>query len=362
MANAPGVARQICPKRMRNGPCGGVRPGGACEVDPHLACPYLAELDVLPWRGPRVPHGRPPRRGEGRLEEALRTGRFAVVAEAYATDSADLGPLVSRYASIRDRITAVNVADHALAVPHASPASAAVLFERAGIEAVLNVTCRDRNRIGLQGDLLGAAALGIRNVFCVTGDHPALGDEPEAKGVFDLDSLELVSLARSLCDEERLPNGRGLETAPRLFVGAAANPFATPVALQAERVAAKVSVGADFIQTQAVFDTEGFSGFVDQLRDFGALRRTWLIAGVAIVASPEGARWLQREVPGARVPDSLVSSLARTPAPRRRNAGLEHTADIVARLREMPGISGVLLFPLLGDVESTGELLELIPR
>ena len=348
-----------CPKHMRDGPCGGIAPDGSCEADAALTCPYLAALAALPWRNPCVPAGRPPPRSAGRLEAALRAGSFVVIAEAYTPDSADLSGLVARYAALAPYVTAVNIAEHALASPHAATLAAAALLERAGVETIVNMTCRDRNRIAAQGDLLGAAAVGVKNVFCVTGDHPCRGDDRGARGVYDLDSFGLIRLARQLCDTERLVGGRRLETPPRLFVGAAANPFSPPYEVQAERVAAKVVAGADFIQTQAVFDLPALGAFIDQLHAFKALDRAWLIVGVAIITSLEQARWLQRDVPGARVPDALVDRLATIPAQRQRAYGLDYTLELIQRLRLTPGVSGVLLFPLHGDIDS---LAELVPR
>ena len=355
-------AQTLCPKHMTNGPCGGVTPAGACEVDGTLPCPYLSDLAFLPWRQPTMPKERAARRGEGRLERTLHSGHFAVIAEAYTPDSADLSGLIQTYNGFKDKITAVNIAEHALASPHASTLAAAALFEQHGIEAIINLTCRDRNRIGLQGEILGAAALGVKNLFCVTGDHPALGDHPEAKAVFDLDSLELIALAKRMRDESVLLSGRVLERPPRLFIGAAANPFTRPFELQAERVAAKVAAGADFIQTQGIFDVARFEGFVQQLRDLGALTCAYLIAGVAVVTTLEQALWLQREVPGTRVPDELIAQFSITPERKRRDFGLAYAADLVARLRNVKGVSGVLLFPLHGDVLSIRDVLERIKR
>ena len=353
-------ARTLCPKHMTHGPCGGVRVSGACEVDAALPCPYLEVLDSLPWRYPVIPQKRlePPTRSEGKLERALHSGEFVVIAEAYTPDSADLSGLIATYSAFKDAFTAVNIAEHALASPHASTLAAAALFERAGMEAIINLTCRDRNRIGLQGEILGAAALGVKNVFCVTGDHPALGDHPEAKAVFDLDSLELISLAKTLRDEGRFLSGRELERSPDLFIGTAANPFTRPAELQAERVAAKVAAGADFIQTQAIFDTADFAVFAAQLWAFGVFEHAYLIAGVAVVTTLEQAVWLQRHVPGARVPDELVEQFKKTPEARRRAFGLRYTGDLITQLRAVPEVSGVLLFPLGGDVTSLRAVLE----
>lgn len=347
----------LCPKQMTNGPCGGVRPSGTCEVDAALRCPYLDALESLPWRHPVVEE-REKRSGRGRLEQTLRSGKFAVIAEAYTPDSADLSALVKTYSAFKDKVTAVNIAEHALATPHTSTLAAAALLEREGVEAIVNLTCRDRNRIGLQGEILGAAALGVKNLFCVTGDHPKLGDHPEAKAVFDLDSLQLVSLCKTLRDRGELMNGRRLEHAPQLFIGAAANPFSPPVGLQAERVAAKVAAGADFIQTQGIFDVAGFEAFTGQLRDFGALEHAYLIAGVALVTSLDQGLWLQKEVPGARVPESFVAALRKTPPAKRRAFGLSYTLELIGQLRELEGVNGVLLFPLHGDTFSLAETLD----
>ena len=353
-------AQVLCPKHMTNGPCGGVTPAGACEVDRALLCPYLDELTSLPWRQPLLSKERAVPNGEGRLERTLRANRFAIIAEAYTPDSADVSGLIQTYSLFKDRFTAVNIAEHALASPHASTLAAAALFVQNGIEAIINLTCRDRNRIGLQGEILGAAALGVKNLFCVTGDHPTLGDHPEAKAVFDLDSLELVSLTKRMRDEGLLLSGRNIERPPHLFIGAAANPFTRPYELQAERVAAKVAAGADFIQTQGIFDVARFEGFTRQLCDFGVFEQAYLIAGVAVVTTLEQALWLRREVPGARVPDELVEQFRKTPERKRRAFGLTYAANLVARLRHVRGVSGVLLFPLHGDVTSVRDVLERI--
>ncbi|MEM7735915.1 MAG: methylenetetrahydrofolate reductase C-terminal domain-containing protein [Deinococcota bacterium] len=349
--------RKVCPKRMEHGPCGGVRDNGGCEVNSNLRCPYLDVLNELPWRDPTMPTLKNEVYSKGKLESTLRAGDFAIIAEVYTPDSADLSGLMAQYAPFQDKITAVNIAEHALATPHASTLAAAALFERAGLETIINLTCRDRNRIGLQGEILGAAALGVSNIFCITGDHPALGDDPTATPVFDLDSLGLIALAKQLRDDGTLLTGRTLTTSPNIFIGAAANPFSMPVHLQAERVAAKVTTGANFIQTQGIFDVSGFNEFVGQLRDWGALEHAHLIAGVALVTSSKQARWLQTAVPGARVPNDLIEELKHLPQQDQRAFGLDYAVNLIAELKALDGVSGVLLFPLQGDVAAIGETL-----
>ncbi|MEM9679690.1 MAG: methylenetetrahydrofolate reductase C-terminal domain-containing protein [Bacteroidota bacterium] len=366
-ATALTQAREICPKCMEHGPCGGVRANGGCEVNEGLHCPYLDVLDDLPWRQPQLSKSQDHRLrpqdeaySQGKLEATLRAGNFAIIAEVYTPDSADLSQLIAQYTPFKDNITAVNIAEHALATPHASTLAAAALFERAGLETIINLTCRDRNRIGLQGEILGAAALGVPNIFCITGDHPALGDDPTATPVFDLDSLGLIALAKQLRDDGTLLTGRKLTTSPDIFIGAAANPFSTPINLQAERVAAKVAAGANFIQTQGIFDVSGFTTFVEQLRDWGALEYAHLIAGVALVTSSKQARWLQTAVPGARVPNELIERLEHLPESDQRTFGLDYAINLIAELKALDGVSGVLLFPLQGDISSIARLIDIL--
>ena len=351
-------AVRTCPKHMTHGPCGGVSSSGRCEADADLRCPYLDVLDDLPWRNPELTESAEKDVSGGRLERTLTTGNFALIAEVYTPDSADLTELVESYLPFKDNVTALNIAEHALATPHASTLAAAALFERAGMETIINLACRDRNRIGLQGEILGAAALGVKNLFCVTGDHPKLGDQPEAEPVFDLDSIGLIRLVKQLRDEGELLEGRKLTASPRLLIGAAANPFSPPADLQAERIAAKVTAGANFIQTQGVFDVAGFEGFVAGLRRWGVLEHAHLIVGIAIATSAAQARWLQREVPGARVPDELIKKLDALPPAVQREAGVAYAAQLVEKIRLVDGVSGALLFPLHGDVASIGEVLE----
>jgi methylenetetrahydrofolate reductase (NADPH) len=348
----------LCPKHMLNGPCGGVRASGTCEVSESIICPYPSAANVLPWRlRTSAPQGRHNQLSAGTLAQKLRAGQFVTIAELWPPDTIDFGGHIARYAAFQDKIDAVNIASNPLATPHVNTLATAATFERHGFATIMNITCRDSNRIGLQADLLAAAALGVQNVFCITGDHPALGDHPHAKGVFDVDAFGLIALARRLRDTGQFESGRATHGKPNWLIGAAGNPFSHPQALQAERAAAKVFAGAEFIQTQAVFSAEAVRGFVNQLADFGALALAWLIVGVGVVTTLEQAVWLNGHVPGASVPDVFMERLRREPAHRRRHAGLTYAREVMAELREMRGVSGVLLFAMEDDVESLGELL-----
>jgi methylenetetrahydrofolate reductase (NADPH) len=355
------AAIQRCPKQMRSGPCGGVRPEGACEVSATLRCPYLDVADQLPWRvttDVRAGGGHN-QTAQGRLAHKLRCGEFAVIAELWPPDTVDLTARVARYAVFAEQIDAVNIANNPLASPHLSTLATAAIFERHGFATIMNLTARDHNRIGLQAELLGAAALGVQNVFCITGDHPALGDHPQARGVFEVDSFGLLTLARRLRDDGQFESGRILQAKPTYLIGAAGSPFSAPLALQAERTAAKVFAGAEFIQTQAVFAREPFATYVTRLQELGALAQAWLIAGVGVITRLEQAEWLDAHVPGAQVPAQLIDQLRATPPSERRRVGLRYTAALIAELRTVPAVSGVLLFAMDDDVESLGELLNL---
>jgi len=348
-------ARASCPKHMTNGPCGGVAADGTCEADAALTCPYPPLAAELPWRNPSPPSQKPPPRSSGQLEARLRAGEVAVLLEAYTPPSADMGELAARYAPYAGAIDAVNLADHAVATPRASTLAGAAALGRAGIEVIANVSCRDRNAIALQGDVLAAASLGVSTVLCLTGDHPAVSGQPAGHPVYEYDAFELLGLVRHLRDTATFTDGRAVETAPAVLAGAGANPFSNPRELQAERVAAKVAAGAEVLLTQGVFESSGLRGFLDDLERFGALSGAWLIAGVAVVTSLEQAEWLA-SVPGAQVPEELVAALRRTSPDRRRAEGLRRAREVADELADDPRVSGILSYPILDDVEAAGDL------
>ncbi|MFC1466750.1 MAG: methylenetetrahydrofolate reductase C-terminal domain-containing protein [Candidatus Brachytrichaceae bacterium NZ_4S206] len=354
-------ARARCPKRMWNGPCGGVRDDGTCEVGPHILCPYPRILDQLPWR---LAQGACKRDAAslashipGRLARKLAAGEFVILAELWPPADADLSQTIARYQALGPQVDAVNVADSPLAQPFMSSLAACAAFRHAGMEAIMNLSCKDRSRIALQAELMGAGALGINAVLCITGDHPALGDHRAAQPVYDLDSFGLIRLARRLRDDGQFDSGRAVASRPGYLIGAAGSPFTQPVEIQAERAAAKIFAGADFIATQAVFDPVRFTAFARQMADFGALACGRLIAGMAVVTTLEQAHWLNSNVPGARVSPTFTDTLTRELPDRRRATALRWNAEFIAHLRQVAGVSGVLLYAMEHDVESLGELL-----
>jgi methylenetetrahydrofolate reductase (NADPH) len=299
-----------------------------------------------------------------RLERVLRSGRFAVTAELNPPDSADPQAVYDRALVLASVCDAINATDASGANVHMSSVGVCALLTRAGYEPVLQVSCRDRNRIAIQGDLLGAAAMGVRNVLCLTGDGVQAGDQPEAKPVFDLDSTSLLRTARMLCEEGRFLSGRKLETPPRLFLGAAANPFAPPYEFRAAQLAKKVSAGAQFIQTQFCFDVPRLRQFLVQAGDLGLHEKVCILVGVGPLRSAKAAEWMRTHVPGVHIPDEVIRRLSAVPADRQRQEGRNLCVEIIQEVREVPGVCGVHVMAYRQE-ELVAEIIEaagLLPR
>ena len=224
----------------------------------------------------------------------------------------------------------MNVPDHTAGIVHMSAWAAAVILAREGIDPILHVTCRDRNRLALQGDLLGAAALGVRNILCLTGDHMVHGDHPDGKPVFDLDSLQLVGLVLVL-RHGRYLSGREIRPAPDLFPGTTENPFAPPYDFRPLRLQKKVEAGARFVQTQIIFNVQRFAAFMERVRDLGLDRKVPILAGVAPLRSARAARYMRERIPGMEVPDPVVRRMeqAGNDRFRREDEGLRICVEII---------------------------------
>ncbi|KPV50055.1 methylenetetrahydrofolate reductase, partial [Kouleothrix aurantiaca] len=266
-----------------------------------------------------------------RLERVLRSGRFAVTAELDAPDSADPADVYKNALVLAEVCDAINATDGSGANCHMSSLSCCALLTRAGYEPVLQVSCRDRNRIAIQGDLLGAAALGVRNVLCLTGDDVTYGDQPEAKRVFDFDSIQLLQVARTMRDRGVFLSGRKLTTPPRMFLGAAENPFAPPYDWRPHRLAKKVAAGAQFIpvQTQYCFDVPRFERFMQGVRDLGVHEKVFILVGVGPLRSAKAAEFMRTRVPGVWIPDALMDRLNKTPKNRQAEEGKQICIEII---------------------------------
>lgn len=293
------------------------------------------------------------------LRDRLASGQVVVTAEIGPPRGADPAAIGVKAGPLRGWVDAVNVTDNQSAFVRMSSLAGSVLALAAGVEPVMQLTCRDRNRIALQSDLLAAAALGIRNVLLMTGDHPRLGDHPQARPVFDLDSVQLVQAARGMRDHGRLLSGRALAgSPPDWLIGAVENPVAPPARFRAARLAKKVAAGAEFVQTQYVFDVPGFARWLAEVRDLGLDQRCAILAGVGPVRSIRALERLQAGVPGVQVPAGLARRLRGVPASQVAAEGVRICADTIQELLGLPGVRGIhLMTP--GFEHGVPEILDL---
>ena len=321
----------------------------------HFELPGLQQLPhdfkALPGQAPQ------PLRADSRLERVLRSGRFDVTAELNAPDSANPEDVYRNALVLAEVCDAINATDGSGANCHMSSLGCCALLTRAGYEPVFQVSCRDRNRIAMQGDLLGAAALGIKNVLCLTGDDVTAGDQPEAKRVFDFDSLQLLRTARIMRDKGIFLSGRKLTTPPRFFLGAAENPFAPPYDWRPLRLAKKIEAGADFIQTQYCFDLPRLRSFMQRVRDLGLHEKVYLLIGVGPLRSEKVAEFMRTKVPGVWIPDELVERMAKTPKKQQAEEGKRICIEIIQQVRELEGVHGVHLMAYRQE-ETVAEIVE----
>jgi methylenetetrahydrofolate reductase (NADPH) len=277
------------------------------------------------------------------LRERLASGGFAVTAEISPPRGASIEPITALATLLRDWVDAVNITDNQGSNVRLASWAGSLAAMAAGLEPVMQMTCRDRNRIALQSDLLGASALGIRNILVMTGDHPKFGDHPGAKPVFDLDSVQLLWTLRAMRDEHILLSGRTLDPPPGCFLGAVENPFAPPLPFRAERLAKKVEAGAQFVQTQFVFDVPAFGRWMAQVRDLGLHERCHILAGVGAVRSLRALDFMRDKVPGVYVPDDVYRRLRAVPPDQTAKEGARLAAETVKQVADIPGVAGVHL-------------------
>lgn len=298
------------------------------------------------------------------LHRLLLAGEFVVTAELETTDSADPSSVTALAEELRGKVDAVNCTDNSAAHPHIASLAAAHLVADAGVEPVMQFACRDRNRLALQADLLGAAALGIPNVLLMTGDDVTAGDHPEAKPLYDIDSVHLLRIARIMRDEGRYLSGRALTQPPSFLIGAVENPFAPPLEFRPARLGKKVEAGAEFIQTQICFNLEKMRLFMARCGELGLLDRVWVIAGVFIPRSGRAARYLRDQVPGIDVPDAVIERMDAGSADEQRDSGVAIALEVVDAVRRIPGVAGVHLMTIHNEdaIPLVVEQAGLLPR
>jgi 5,10-methylenetetrahydrofolate reductase len=298
------------------------------------------------------------------LENILTSGQFAATGELGPPKSADPEVIRRKASILKGHVDAVNITDNQTAIVRMSSISVGAMLLRLGLEPTIQMTCRDRNRLAIQSDLLGAAALGIKNLLCLTGDHQSFGNHPTARGVYDLDSIQLIRLVKEMRDEKRFACGEEMDVEPRFFIGAASNPFADPFDFRPLRLAQKITAGADFVQTQLIYNLPKFKEFMRHVVDMGLHEKCYILAGVGPIKSVGMARYMQTSVPGLDVPEEIVERIKGVPSEQRRKEGIKQCADIIREVRELPGVSGVHVMAIEWE-EAVPEILELaglLPR
>ncbi len=275
------------------------------------------------------------------LARVLEAGEFAVAAELSPPRGVNLEAIERDANILRGYADAVNVTDNQAASVRMSSSAVSALLIQHGVEPVVQMTCRDRNRLAIQADLLGAAALGARNLLCLSGDHGKWGDHPHAKNVYDLDSLHLLRLARNMVVNGCFDNGKNIKPAPDFFIGAAANPFAPPYEYRPYRLAKKVAAGARFVQTQLIYNVDRFREYMRQVRDLGLDEQVYILAGVGPLKSVRAAEFMATKVAGMDVPKALVQRMAKTPKAAQPEEGIRICSEIIEQVREIPGVAGL---------------------
>ncbi|MGB2582225.1 MAG: methylenetetrahydrofolate reductase [Thermoplasmata archaeon] len=286
------------------------------------------------------------------LEKVLEDGKFAVTAEIGPPQSANPEPLIHHAKMLKGYAEAFNLTDNQTAVVRLSSIAAAAIVMKEGIEPVIQMTCRDRNRIALQSDLLGASAIGVRNVLCLTGDHQTFGNEKSAKSVFDFDSISELYTFDKLRTEGLQSGGDKIDDPPKVYLGCAENPFATPYEFRGMRLAKKVNAGADFVQTQAIFDMDMFETWMDDVRSRGLDKKIHILAGVIPMKTAGAARYMKNKVPGMIVPNSIIDRMKNASDPKEE--GIKLCVEQIETLKNMKGVHGVHIMAVMWE--------EIVPR
>ncbi|MFA5867036.1 MAG: methylenetetrahydrofolate reductase [Actinomycetota bacterium] len=277
------------------------------------------------------------------LQKVLESGTFAATAELGPPRNADASVVKEKADILKGYADAVNITDNQTAIVRMSSISAAVMLIEKGLEPVVQMTCRDRNRLAIQSDILGAAALGVKNVLCLTGDHQIFGDHPQAKGVWDMDSISLIKILKDMRDDKKLANGDEMEVPPMIFIGAAENPFADPFETRARRLKKKIDAGAQFIQTQIVYNVEKFAMWMDEVRSLGLDKRAYIMAGISPLKSAGMAKYMKSNVPGMDVPDEYIERMTAAKEAGRdpKAEGIQIAVELIEKMKGIPGIAGV---------------------
>jgi methylenetetrahydrofolate reductase (NADPH) len=301
---------------------------------------------------------------DSKLERILADGHLAVTSECGPPRGSDPDVIIKKGELLKGHVDALNVTDNQTSVTRLSSLAACIHLKLMGVEPVLQMVTRDRNRIALQSDILGAASFDINNILCLSGDHQVFGDCPDGQNVFDLDSMQLLQTVRHMRDNGKFISGDVIKRPPRMFVGAAANPFAEPFKIRVPRLAKKIAAGAEFIQTQCIYNLERFEAWMSDVRDRGLHEKVYILAGITPMKSVGMARYMKNNVPGMDVPDELISRLAGVPEEKQAEEGIAICLETIARLKEIKGVSGFHIMAIEWE-EKVPEIVEragLFPR
>jgi methylenetetrahydrofolate reductase (NADPH) len=303
------------------------------------------------------------------LEKLLAAGEFVVTAELGPPKSADLATINTKAGHLRGQVDAVNITDNQTAIVRVSSLAASKLALDQGLEPVMQMTCRDRNRLAMQADILGAYLLGIRNLVCLSGDHQCFGNHPTARHVYDLDSVQLIAMVRDMrdkkifaCGEEIRNSAKAEAREPRMFIGAAANPFADPFEFRALRLEKKINAGADFIQTQCIYDMDRFKRWMELVRARGLHKRCKILAGLTPIKTAGMARYMRDKVAGITMPQALIERMERSKDPK--NEGTLICVEQIHELQKIEGVAGIHLMAIEWE-HKVGEIMAqagLLPR
>jgi methylenetetrahydrofolate reductase (NADPH) len=298
------------------------------------------------------------------LEKVLKAGHFAFTGELGPPRGTNAEEVIKKAAHLKGIVDSVNITDNQTAVVRMASWAACILLIQQGLEPNFQMVCRDRNRLAMQADILGAYAHGIRNMLCLSGDHQQFGDHPQAKGVFDIDSMQLISMVKKMRDEGKFLGGAELDEPPRIFIGAAANPFADPFEWRIHRLAKKIKAGVDFIQTQCIYNMEKFREWIKQANDMGLTEKAYILAGVTPMKSVGMAKYMKSKVPGMDVPDDVIDRLQGAEKGKVADEGIKFACEQIEEFKEMKGVAGVHLMAIEWEhkVPEIAERAGVLPR
>ena len=299
-----------------------------------------------------------------KLEKILSAGHYAVTSECGPPRGSDPNPIIEKAELIKNHVDAINITDNQTSVCRMSSLAACIRLKTLGLEPVLQMVTRDRNRIALQSDILGAASWDIHNILCLSGDHQSFGDHASGQNVHDLDSMQLLQTVRQMRDEGKLLGGDDIVRPPEMFVGAAANPFADPYEIRVARLAKKVAAGAEFIQTQCIYNLEKFEDWMAKVADRGLHEKVYILAGLTPMKSAGMARYMKNRVPGMDVPDDVIKRLAAAPKDKQAEEGIKICIESIERLKQVKGVAGFHIMAIEWE-EKVPEIVEaagLYPR